>query len=88
MPPKPGTYRPLNPPKPIAVDAQQERPVAVIDKAGERTDVASIEEFWVIDEEWWRDRIWRTYYRVRLEDGRIVTMFRDQVEGRWYEQGY
>lgn len=51
-PPKPGTYRPLNPPRPITVEAAGERPVALVDRDGERVAVARIEESWVIDEEW------------------------------------
>ena len=32
--------------------------------------------------------VYRTYFRVVLDDGRIVTMFVDRETGRWYEQGY
>jgi len=49
--------------------------------------VATIEDLWEIQEEWWRARpVARTYYRVTLEDGRTLTVFRDMVDGGWYVQ--
>lgn len=54
--------------------------------------VARIEEVWRLAEAWWReDPIARTYARLLLADGRIVTLFHDDtcVPGDgWYEQRY
>jgi len=88
MPPKPGTYLPLNAPRPITVESARDRPVALVDRAGERTGVAAIDEMWKIDEEWWRDPVRRTYFRIRLADGRVRTIYLDQEADRWYEQAY
>jgi hypothetical protein len=50
--------------------------------------VARTADRWRIDDEWWRERpLSRTYYRVLLEDGQPLTLFRDDVTGQWYEQG-
>jgi len=54
--------------------------------------VARVEEVWRIAEEWWRsDPLARTYYRLLLADGRVVTLFHDDAEASgdaWYEQVY
>ncbi len=45
-------------------------------------------------EEWWRERpIRRTYFTLVVEDGRAVTVFRDELGGLeagggWFEQRY
>jgi hypothetical protein len=49
--------------------------------------VSRVDEVWRLEDEWWRAApIDRTYYRVTLESGRSVTLFRDQADGRWYQQ--
>jgi hypothetical protein len=49
--------------------------------------VVSIDNVCNADEEWWRERpIVRMYYRVNLEDGRGLTVFRDMLDGAWYRQ--
>ena len=51
--------------------------------------VTAIEDRWEIDEEWWRTRpVSRMYYRVLLEDGQALTLYRDMLNGRWYRQRY
>jgi hypothetical protein len=57
--------------------------------AGRRCAVEAVLECWRIDDEWWRERpVSRVYYRLALEDGRVVTVFRDMVSGQWAMQGY
>ncbi len=80
--------RSLNLPAPIQVeeDAHQ-RPLA-ISLRRRRLGVASVDDLWEIDEEWWRENpIVRRYYQVTTEDGRPMTIFRDLVSGEWYRQG-
>lgn len=51
--------------------------------------VESVEEVWRIAEAWWREEPQaRTYVRVILDGGRLLTVFRDERSGRWYEQRY
>ena len=51
--------------------------------------VTAIEDRWEIDEEWWRTRpVSRMYYRVLLEDGQALTIYRDMLNGIWYRQRY
>jgi hypothetical protein len=52
-----------------------------------RLKVISIDDTWEIAEEWWRTRpISRTYYRVTLDDGKVITLFRDMMDGAWHQQ--
>lgn len=49
--------------------------------------VASIEDCWRIDDEWWREKpVSRLYFEVLLEDGRRLTVFKDLLQGQWYRQ--
>lgn len=81
--------RPLNRPRPVAVRAQgaHHRPVALIERGRPRL-VARIQDFWRLDDEWWRDPIRRRYYRVVLDDGSLRTIYHDETADRWYEQPY
>ena len=45
-----------------------------------------IVEIWQIDDEWWREKISRRYAILALQDGQMMTVFRDLVTGRWYLQ--
>ncbi len=59
---------------------------------GRRHTVASVDETWRVDDEWWRSTaggpLSRQYFRLVLEDGRAVTVYRDLVEGGWWMQRY
>jgi hypothetical protein len=47
--------------------------------AGPWLAVEQVEEVWRIGEAWWRETpIGRTYYRVIVDGGRTVTLFRDE----------
>lgn len=85
---RPHQLRPLNLPRSATVETARGRPVALVDKRGERIGIAAIEEEWSIDDEWWRDRVQRHYVRARLADGRMRTLYLDGESGRWFEQLY
>lgn len=58
------------------------------DRGGEAR-VESVEDQWRLVEAWWREAPQaRTYFRVILEGGRPLTLYRDDVTGAWYEQPY
>ena len=78
--------RPLAPPAPVTVEEGPEgQPVAVHLERGRRP-VTHIEDRWSFDLWWLPAPLSRDYYRVRGEDGRRVTLFRDRREARWYRQ--
>lgn len=83
-----GRLRPLNRPRQVRVEADQERPLAV-HLSNRRVTIEEIVEIWRIDDEWWREHpISRMYYRLLLEDGRTMDVFQDLTNGRWAKQQY
>ena len=100
--PSSSALRPLNLPVPITVEEDaQHRPLALSPSAPSPSvlsnkrrqpkvaslKVASVDNLWKIDEEWWRDKpILRMYYQVTTEDGRRLTLFQDLTSGEWYQQ--
>ena len=56
--------------------------------SGEWRRVARIEDSWTFDLWWLPKPLTRTYYRVEREDGGQVTLFRDQHDDCWYQQGH
>ncbi|MFQ5472122.1 MAG: hypothetical protein ACE5FA_04455 [Dehalococcoidia bacterium] len=57
--------------------------------SGRKIVIESALEVWRIDDEWWRNRpISRIYWRILLEDGRVVDVFHDLVRERWARQSY
>lgn len=50
---------------------------------------ASLEDRWRIDDEWWRmNPISRMYFDCILIDGRHITVFKDLINGGWFQQRY
>ena len=82
-----GDIRALNLPTPVDVDEDEaHRPTGVTIRK-RRLGVSDIEDVWAVEDEWWRTTpIARMYYRVTLEDGSSVTLFRDQIDRSWYRQ--
>lgn len=82
------TYRPVNAPEPLKVEEDASGlPVAVGGKR--RQAVASIEDRWRIDDEWWRgEPVTRLYYNVLLASGQRLVLYKDLAAGRWYQQDY
>ena len=79
--------RPLREPRPIEVEADGEgRPLAVT-LNDRRLAVVAVQDTWRIDDEWWRERtVSRAYYELALEDGRVMTAYRDLTHNHWYYQ--
>lgn len=48
--------------------------------------VAVVRERWRIDDEWWRETISREYWAIVLDDGRMLTLYRDLSDAAWYVQ--
>lgn len=84
-------------PRPVRVEADEEGgPVRVHlpispGRRGHRRrprilKVLAVREEWRIDDEWWRQPISRRYWTVVLEDGRLITLYRDLLSSRWFVQ--
>ena len=78
--------RTLTAPTPVEVrEGPRRQPLAVQDGRHWR-QVASIEDRWSF-EFWWRPTpIHRAYYRVSGDDGRRLTLYRDEEAQQWYRQ--
>jgi len=48
--------------------------------------IAQITREWRVDIDWWRERIWRSYYKLSTESGLLVVIYQDLLTGRWYLQ--
>ncbi len=62
-------------------------PVALVDDGRTRA-IELVEDTWLIEDEWWRQRICRHYYRLALADGARMVLYHDCAEDAWYAQGY
>ena len=88
-----GELRPLLSPEPVMVREDRDgMPEAIRQFVGSKKDtwhqVARIEDCWTFDLWWLPKPLTRTYYRVDRENGGQVTLFRDQNDGCWYQQGH
>ena len=80
------TLRPLNMPRPLRVRTGEGGRPRFLYLKGCVGRVQSILEIWQVDDEWWRDPISRRYARLVLEDGKVVTVYKDLLTRRWYLQ--
>ena len=53
---------------------------------GQAHTVEIVANRWRVDEDWWRGRIWREYFKLATDTGLLVVVFRDLVSGGWYVQ--
>jgi hypothetical protein len=75
--------------QPTAVDVRTDEhgePVHVRLPGKTARRVAVIRERWQIDDEWWRQTISREYRIVVLDDGKVLTLYHDLLDGLWYVQ--
>ncbi len=88
------SLRPIGLPRALEVRTDADGfPVAVTRPGGSgrprETRVEQVEEVWRVAEAWWRAAPQtRTYFRLILEGGRPITLFRDETDGAWCEQPY
>jgi protein ImuB len=81
--------RSLNRPRPAKVEASANGEPIALSVGGRRIAVEAVLDRWRVEDEWWRERpVSRMYYRVILEDGRVVDLYRGLGSGRWYRQSY
>ena len=82
------TCKPVNMPEALKVEEDAAGiPIAV--KIKRRQAVATIEDKWRIDDEWWRaEPVSRLYYNALLASGQRLVLYKDLISGNWYEQEY
>ena len=78
--------RPLHSPEPVEVrEGAEGEPVSVLYRKRWR-HVARIDDRWMFDLWWLPKPVTRSYYRIDPGDGRLLTLFRDHWDKRWYRQ--
>ena len=86
---RPGTLRRLNAPRPVEVRAGGGGAPSALRRGRTWLAVAEVLDRYRTDDRWWTaEPVARTYYELLLEDGRAVTVFRDEISDRWWEQRY
>ncbi len=84
-----GKLRPFNNPRPLDVETDADGVPAGVYLSAHHCAVESVIETWRIDDEWWREQpVSRVYWRLFLENGCALDVYRDAVRGRWYKQAY
>ena len=79
--------RPLNQPALIQVQEDEHCVPSTVVQGEQEFRVSSIQDGWDVADEWWRaSPVVRRYYRMTLEGGKTITVFRDLINGTWYEQ--
>ena len=79
-------FSPINPPQEAEVTADDlGKPIAVrLGQAWKK--ITLIRNTWRLDDEWWGEEISRLYFKVELDGGMLITLFRDIAQGKWYRQ--
>ncbi len=80
--------KPVNTPENVTVEEDASGLPAAV-RLPQRQRIASIEDRWRIDDEWWRrEPVSRRYYTVRLASGQRLVLYKDLAGGGWYRQVY
>lgn len=53
---------------------------------GQTHRVQTIAKRWRLDQGWWRQRVWREYFKLTTTDGLLVIIYLDLSGGGWYLQ--
>ncbi|MDX1612890.1 MAG: hypothetical protein R3300_01195 [Candidatus Promineifilaceae bacterium] len=48
--------------------------------------VLEVTQTWRVDVDWWRTRIWRTYFKLSTDTGLLVIIYQDLIDQQWYLQ--
>jgi hypothetical protein len=83
----PGTLERLNLPRPAIVETNADTgEPCLVQRNGRQLRVASVQNQWRIDDEWWREPISRHYYLLDLAGSALLTVFHDLITNTWWEQ--
>lgn len=83
----------MNPPIPIQVmPTISGKPAILVETRNGSTNsipVKKVLDLWDLDDEWWRIvPIHRRYFKLLIDTGRVMTIFKDQSSGEWFRQEY
>ena len=73
-------------PMPVRVQEDEDFRPLFVTFEGQTLGVESIDDRVEEDSEWWENEpVYKMHYRVTLEDGRELAIFRNNKTGSWYE---
>ena len=55
-------------------------------RATRAATIQAVARRWRVDQDWWRQRVWREYFKLTTRTGLLVIIYRDLLSGRWYLQ--
>ena len=87
--PRARPIKPLNAPAPVRVRTDDSGCPVAAHLSRSWQAVASVEDMWKIDDEWWRGpdhRIERVYFDMLLRSGTRITLFHDLTDDTWHRQ--
>ena len=81
--------RPVKVPKEVKVITGEDSIPSTVAVHGDSLQVVSVQDMWSIEDEWWRfSPISRDYYQLIMKNGLLVTVFKDRVSSKWFQQSY
>ncbi len=84
-----GSYEPLNMPVPVQVVPGLDGRPAKILETRKPSRVEKVIDLWELDDEWWREKpIRRRYFRLLMDSGGVLTVFKDLSSDEWFSQRY
>jgi hypothetical protein len=78
----------LNQPEPVRVRADCYGAPLAVHLGHAWVGVRQIRDRWRVDDTWWREPLCRMYYELELTDQRVLTLYHDRIQDRWYRQRY
>jgi len=72
--------------EPIAVVSDADGTPRSFEWQGRTHSVTGTAKRWRVDEGWWRQRVWREYFKLYTHTGLLVIIYRDLLTGQWYLQ--
>jgi hypothetical protein len=53
---------------------------------GQMHPIAHVTRRWRVQIEWWREPLWRDYFKLTTETGLLLIIYHDLHEDNWYVQ--
>ena len=87
------SYQPLNMPVAVqVVNAPDGQPISIAETRKGRAITSRVDhviDLWELEDEWWRPAsIRRRYFRLLMNTGCVMTIFKDISSEEWFRQEY
>ncbi|MEJ2753190.1 MAG: hypothetical protein P8169_11030 [Chloroflexota bacterium] len=53
---------------------------------GQRHSIVNITRHWRVRSDWWREAVWRDYFKLITDSGLLLIIFHDLRSDEWYLQ--